>query len=416
MPLCHCGPDSGRADADVAPLRGFGPPALDLVERMPYPRINTLLDEGFPKGALSYWKSAFLRELSDDVIGVMVDRFAACPSPDDRDGPQPLPRRRQPGARRRDGHAPPPARLQPRHPWPMGRPGRERRQHHLDSADVRSAPPPHGRTVLRERPLRRRRQPDPLGVRAQLEPPRRHQTPLRPRQHLPPQPEHQPRLQPQSRCRCRQPPGARRADSFFEPPFAGAQTPRCTQLRLGSPPSAPAERSCAMPSRRRSRAGPAGPARCAGPWPGTWLGSGGVRVSSMRVRSTTRSGWPSWGTVTTVVGGARAGGPPRRRSGPPRGRARRRPGAPPRPRRGAGRGPRRDGGVDLLAPGPGGPRRRPGPGRRPVGAADRGGQRPPVGVVAHGDRHPLVRRRPSGRWRGGTGRVVVAEAVPGACR
>ncbi len=81
MPLCHCGPDPAQADAEVAPLRRFGPPAVDVVERMPYPRINTLLDEAFPKGALSYWKSAFLRELSDDVISVMVDRFASCPSP-----------------------------------------------------------------------------------------------------------------------------------------------------------------------------------------------------------------------------------------------------------------------------------------------------------------------------------------------
>jgi len=81
MPLCHCGPDFEQADAEVAPLRRFGPPAVDLVERVPYPRINTLLDDAFPKGALSYWKSAFLRELNEDVIGVMVDHFASCPSP-----------------------------------------------------------------------------------------------------------------------------------------------------------------------------------------------------------------------------------------------------------------------------------------------------------------------------------------------
>ena len=50
MPLCHCGPDPAQADAEVAALRRFGPPAVDLVERMPYPRINTLLDEAFPEG------------------------------------------------------------------------------------------------------------------------------------------------------------------------------------------------------------------------------------------------------------------------------------------------------------------------------------------------------------------------------
>ena len=50
MPLCHCGPDPGRADADVAPLRGFGPPALDLVERMPYPEDQHAPRRGVPQG------------------------------------------------------------------------------------------------------------------------------------------------------------------------------------------------------------------------------------------------------------------------------------------------------------------------------------------------------------------------------
>ena len=30
---------------------------------MPYPVVNTLLDDTFPKGALNYWKSAFFTEL-----------------------------------------------------------------------------------------------------------------------------------------------------------------------------------------------------------------------------------------------------------------------------------------------------------------------------------------------------------------
>jgi len=34
-----------------------------------------------PKGALYYWKSSFLRELSDEAIDTLVAQFAACPSP-----------------------------------------------------------------------------------------------------------------------------------------------------------------------------------------------------------------------------------------------------------------------------------------------------------------------------------------------
>ena len=40
-----------------------------------------MLDAGFPAGTLNYWKSAFLRELTDEAIGVLVDAFARCPSP-----------------------------------------------------------------------------------------------------------------------------------------------------------------------------------------------------------------------------------------------------------------------------------------------------------------------------------------------
>jgi hypothetical protein len=81
MPLCHCGDDLARAEADLKPLRDFGPPAIDSVQPMPYPVVNTLLDDAFPKGAINYWKSAIFRELTDDAAAVMVESFAACPSP-----------------------------------------------------------------------------------------------------------------------------------------------------------------------------------------------------------------------------------------------------------------------------------------------------------------------------------------------
>jgi FAD/FMN-containing dehydrogenase len=78
--VCHCG-DLERAEKDVRPLLQFGTPALAQVGPMPYPAINMMLDDAFPRGALNYWKSSFVKTLDDNVIGVMVDRFAACPSP-----------------------------------------------------------------------------------------------------------------------------------------------------------------------------------------------------------------------------------------------------------------------------------------------------------------------------------------------
>ena len=48
---------------------------------MPYPVINTLSDGGYPRGAFNYWKSAFLSELSDASLEIMVDAMHRCPSP-----------------------------------------------------------------------------------------------------------------------------------------------------------------------------------------------------------------------------------------------------------------------------------------------------------------------------------------------
>ena len=77
---CHCGP---LADAEKAmrPLKQFGTPVLDAIGPMPYSQLNSVLDANYPKGALNYWKSSFLTELSDAAIDTMIDCFARCPTP-----------------------------------------------------------------------------------------------------------------------------------------------------------------------------------------------------------------------------------------------------------------------------------------------------------------------------------------------
>ena len=45
---------------------------------MPYPVMNTLLDAGFPRGALNYWKSTLRRAALDDgAIDTMVEPLRA---------------------------------------------------------------------------------------------------------------------------------------------------------------------------------------------------------------------------------------------------------------------------------------------------------------------------------------------------
>jgi FAD/FMN-containing dehydrogenase len=76
----HCG-DPTAAEAALKPFKTFGPPIMDSIGPTPYTVFNSILDAGFPKGALNYWKSSFLSKLSDDAIDTMIDCFARCPTP-----------------------------------------------------------------------------------------------------------------------------------------------------------------------------------------------------------------------------------------------------------------------------------------------------------------------------------------------
>jgi FAD/FMN-containing dehydrogenase len=76
----HVGaPDA--AERDLAPFKEFGSPLMVQVGPLPYPAMNTLLDAGYPDGALNYWLSSFTRGLPDGLIDTAVERFAAAPSP-----------------------------------------------------------------------------------------------------------------------------------------------------------------------------------------------------------------------------------------------------------------------------------------------------------------------------------------------
>jgi FAD/FMN-containing dehydrogenase len=77
--VCHAGSPE-QAETDLAPLLGFGSPVLAQVGPMPYPAVNAMLDDGFPRGARYYWKSGFVAALGDGVIDALVEGFAACPS------------------------------------------------------------------------------------------------------------------------------------------------------------------------------------------------------------------------------------------------------------------------------------------------------------------------------------------------
>lgn len=77
---CHSGP-LADGEAALSPLKKIASAVMDGLGPISYEDLNTIMDAGFPRGALNYWKSSFLRELSDDAIDTLVEQFANCPSP-----------------------------------------------------------------------------------------------------------------------------------------------------------------------------------------------------------------------------------------------------------------------------------------------------------------------------------------------
>jgi FAD/FMN-containing dehydrogenase len=77
---CYCG-DHADGEALLKPLRTFGSPLLDAIQPMPFPQMQSLLDDAFPSGNQNYWKSTFLRQFSDEAIDVLVEHANSATSP-----------------------------------------------------------------------------------------------------------------------------------------------------------------------------------------------------------------------------------------------------------------------------------------------------------------------------------------------
>jgi FAD/FMN-containing dehydrogenase len=77
---CYAGP-LATGEAVLRPVREFGPPVADLIAPMPYTAIQKTFDAGEPPGLLNYWKSSFLREISQDIIDAITDAWGSVPSP-----------------------------------------------------------------------------------------------------------------------------------------------------------------------------------------------------------------------------------------------------------------------------------------------------------------------------------------------
>ncbi len=65
----------------LKPLRAFGSPLADQIGRIPYTAAQKLIDAFYPPGLQNYWKSSFLKEISDKAIDTVVTYCANRPSP-----------------------------------------------------------------------------------------------------------------------------------------------------------------------------------------------------------------------------------------------------------------------------------------------------------------------------------------------
>ncbi|MBO0845357.1 MAG: FAD-binding oxidoreductase [Nocardioides sp.] len=79
LAVCYCGPfnDGERV---LAPLRTFVSPVTDDIQPVDYPAWQCRPDAGFPDGRLHYWKSGFLREVSDQTVEILMGFLSQMPS------------------------------------------------------------------------------------------------------------------------------------------------------------------------------------------------------------------------------------------------------------------------------------------------------------------------------------------------
>jgi FAD binding domain-containing protein/berberine-like enzyme len=77
--VCYSGPiDEGEQVLRL--LRTFQSPVHDEIQPMPYTVLQSARDEGFPSGRLHYWKSGWLRHVTDGAIETLMQFVPQLPS------------------------------------------------------------------------------------------------------------------------------------------------------------------------------------------------------------------------------------------------------------------------------------------------------------------------------------------------
>jgi FAD/FMN-containing dehydrogenase len=77
------GYNGSTADGEklLRPLREFGPPLADQVAPVPYAALQGISEHFNPRGYRNYLKTNYLKDLSDDAIDILVERYMSVPAP-----------------------------------------------------------------------------------------------------------------------------------------------------------------------------------------------------------------------------------------------------------------------------------------------------------------------------------------------
>jgi FAD/FMN-containing dehydrogenase len=74
--------DAEQGMAVLEPLRGLATPLTDISGPLPFTAVQAAFDEFFVRGTLrSYWKSTYLKEMSDEVLDIVAQKAQERPSP-----------------------------------------------------------------------------------------------------------------------------------------------------------------------------------------------------------------------------------------------------------------------------------------------------------------------------------------------
>lgn len=78
--VVHTG-DPEQAERDLAPIKAWGEPWADLIQRKQYVEQQAMLDATQPKGMHYYWKSEFVPDLSPELLSTVREQAAGPEAP-----------------------------------------------------------------------------------------------------------------------------------------------------------------------------------------------------------------------------------------------------------------------------------------------------------------------------------------------